>query len=251
MKKLLIFIMVFNIHFFAFSQQNITEIEYYFDTEPSIGNGTSLSLTSGNTLNETYNFDISSLNTGFHFIYLRAKNDLNIWGLYDKKVFYISEPYNATTTSIVSAEYYFDSDPGVGSATEIVLPSSTNNQYTFDITTSNLTNGEHLLFIRVKNNLNIWSLYDVVVFTVDSSLSITDNNIDDTVVIYPNPIKDKIYIDSKQLITSYKIIDVAGKTVLENKLIFHSINANMLKNGAYFLILKTEKHAFVKKIIKQ
>ncbi len=235
---------------FVGTNTTITNVEYYFDVEPNTGNATSLSLTSGNTINETYNFDISALDSGFHFVYFRVKNDQNIWGLYDKKVFYISEPFVGTNTTITDAEYYFDTDPGIGNATNIGLPSPTNNQYSFNLTASNLSQGDHLLFIRVKNNLNVWSLYDVVVFTVDGSLAITDNQFNNSITIYPNPVKDKITITSTNTITSYKVIDITGKTILESNMVSHSIDTNMLETGTYFLILKSEKNTSVKKIIK-
>jgi len=251
MKKYILILFAILFSFIIYAQNDITDIEYYFDVEPNVGNGTSLPVTSGNTINETYSFDISMLSVGFHFIYIRAKNDQNVWGLYDKRVFYISEPYVQNISPIVAAEYYIDTDSGIGNGTTIPLSNPTDDQFTFDITTPSLTEGEHLLFIRIKNQENVWSLYDVVTFTVDSSLSITDNNLENTITIYPNPVKDKVKITSKHPITSHKIIDITGKIILENNIESHSIDTSVLETGTYYLILKSEKSTSVKKIIKQ
>ncbi len=251
MKKQIILIFAIMLSLVAFSQQNIIEIEYYYDAEPTIGNGTNLSVTSGNLINQTYSLDISSLSSGFHFIYVRAKNDLDIWGLYDKKIFYISEPYIQNISPIIEAEYYIDTDLGIGNGTTIPLSNPTNDQFTFDITAPSLTDGEHLLFIRVKNNLNVWSLYDVVTFTVDSSLSITNTNLDSEIRIYPNPVNNKIILTSKEPVESYKIIDVTGKTIIQNNIESNLIDTSMLETGTYFLVLKSNKNTSVKKIIKQ
>jgi Secretion system C-terminal sorting domain len=64
----------------------------------------------------------------------------------------------ARAQNIVSAEYYWDQDPGVGAATSLTIttPSQDVTQ-SFNISTSGLSEGHHVLCVRTKNSLGQWS----------------------------------------------------------------------------------------------
>jgi gliding motility-associated-like protein len=62
-------------------------------------------------------------------------------------------------SDIVAAEYFFDSDPGIGAAT--ALPAFTTNpnlDVTFLAASSGLSEGMHILGIRVQDNTTTWSI---------------------------------------------------------------------------------------------
>lgn len=62
--------------------------------------------------------------------------------------------------SITSTEYFFNTDPGVGSG--IALAVNTNSGQliqSYSISTSGLSEGFHSLYIRTKNDDGNWSLY--------------------------------------------------------------------------------------------
>ena len=64
--------------------------------------------------------------------------------------------------------------------------------------------------------------------------------------IYPNPIKNRIYIQTDQIISSYKIYNLMGQLVLSNNF-SESIDISMLEKGTYFLNLDNLKSkAFIK-----
>jgi hypothetical protein len=48
--------------------------EYFIDTDPGMGNGTSISLTAGDTVNLNPSISTSSLSPGIHYLYVRVKN---------------------------------------------------------------------------------------------------------------------------------------------------------------------------------
>lgn len=58
---------------------------------------------------------------------------------------------------IVRGEYYFDTDPGVGLATQFSLPEEEYLDGTFDFPTNELAVGEHVLGIRIRNE-RVWSI---------------------------------------------------------------------------------------------
>jgi hypothetical protein len=154
---------------------SITTAEYFFDTDPGFGNGTQITL-SGAMIDADVNFNMGSLTAGSHTLYLRLKNNSGAWStVYQSNLFVNSG--NAGSAMLTGAEYYFDTDPGVGHATTIVLNSNNLLDSSLKLNTAGLANGIHTLVIRLKNNNNAWSTSyanDVAVYSgIDSIPSIT------------------------------------------------------------------------------
>ncbi|KAA5826310.1 T9SS type A sorting domain-containing protein [Algibacter amylolyticus] len=85
-----------------------------------------------------------------------------------------------------------------------------------------------------------------------TSLSVNDNTFKITKA-YPNPVLDIIKIDTKNVINSALIINQLGQTVLNiksNKIVNNSIDLTGLKQGLYFLNLKSEGRSATIKITK-
>jgi hypothetical protein len=152
-------------------QNTMTEIEYFFDTDPGIGNATNIDVTNAATLNETLTIPISSLTSGIHVLHMRSKNDVNTWSLYARQTFYIANFSSALNNTIAEAEYFIDTDPGVGNAEPLTITSGLNLNQTFAIPLNFINTGIHILHIRIKNNLNQWSLYGRQVFYKSTQIS--------------------------------------------------------------------------------
>jgi hypothetical protein len=235
----------------TFSDSPIVKAEYFFDSDPGLDKGLGITLdASGKEINQTFSVDISNLIAGFHTVYFRGKNENNEWSMFERSLFYISSDYSQLEESpMVAAEYYFNEFMDFGTGTSIPLVTNSEGDFETDINTGSLTEGEHLLFIRSKNEANVWSLYDVVTFTIDTVLGI-DKVLSKDFIIYPNVVKDIINIESQHAILSYQIYDVKGEIIQKNKLSNNNVDATGLTAGFYFLILKTEKGTVVKKIVK-
>lgn len=68
---------------------------------------------------------------------------------------------------INTVEYFFDTDPGFGKASQIVLNSATLDS-TFNFVVAALPTGLHTLFVRLKNSSNQWStVYQGNIFIVN------------------------------------------------------------------------------------
>ncbi len=155
---------------------NIVAAEYFIDIDPGIGNATATSIgTNGDTVNFIASIPTTSLSNGFHHIALRTKDADGNWGLFESRGFYISPSGVSNNNTIVAAEYFIDTDPGVGNATSLAIttPDTTINQTFVCATPSGLTSGQHFIFIRVQDNENNWSLYEMDTFTVDFTLPLT------------------------------------------------------------------------------
>ena len=141
------------------SAQGFSKAEYFFDTDPGIGNGTTIILSgTSDTLNFTANIP-ASLSAGFHVLGLRVKNNGGNWGLFEHRAFYIS-PTAAAGVTITAAEYFFDTDPGVGNG----IPTSVGANGAVVNFTANipaaLSAGFHTLAIRTKDSQGKWSLFE-------------------------------------------------------------------------------------------
>lgn len=230
---------------------NLVAAEYYFDTDPGLGNASSLTISSAANITDSFNIPIGALAAGFHTLYIRFKNEANSWSLVDKRVFYVSESVLSENATITNLEYYFNADLGVGNGTSLTVPENPNNQNIFDITATDLPEGEHLLFIRAKNSQNIWSLSELIAFTVDGTLGVVDNLLKNEFTIYPNAFNEKITINTNHELLDYKMFSSNGKKVIENKFTNNTIEAKNLAKGVYFLVINSKKGKVVKKILKE
>ncbi|MEP1487857.1 MAG: T9SS type A sorting domain-containing protein [Algibacter sp.] len=142
-----------------FTSSNITSAEYFFNSDPGIGNGTGLSINSNlGLLDQTFAIPTGSLPEGFNSLYIRTYNSNNNWSLYDKQNFYLK---SFDTFTITAAEYFFDTDLGVGGGTALNVDSNSGQlTQVFSIPTLGLSEGFHSFYLRTKDNTNNWSIYD-------------------------------------------------------------------------------------------
>lgn len=148
--------------------QTITSGEYFFDTAPNLGGGTSFSLTPADTVNQTLNVSVASLSAGFHNMFVRVKNTAGIWSHYEGRLFYVIPPVLTASAqpAIASGEWFVDTDPGLGNGTAINFSQTDTVNQVININAASFTTGFHNLFIRVKNTMGIWSHYEGRLFYV-------------------------------------------------------------------------------------
>jgi len=134
----------------------LNNIEYFFDKEPDVGNGKRIDLLQQNET-QTFNIDISSLNEGFHKLYIRAINDNNIWGTVQSKPLFIQFSNDSITKSVANVEYFFDQEPGFGNGTKLDI-NSQNTVSSEQIILKKLEPGYHKLHVRFQDNEGTWGI---------------------------------------------------------------------------------------------
>ncbi|MFD2726686.1 T9SS type A sorting domain-containing protein [Hyunsoonleella rubra] len=227
---------------------NIASAEYFIDTDPGVGNATSLAV-SGNVIDQDFNVPTTGLSEGVHKLYLRLINDDGTWSLYDRNVFYVS-PDLVNSALITGAEYFFDIDPGVGNATQIDISDA--ELIDLDLVAqvpADLPDGDHILYIRVQNTDGTWSLY-----ARSGQLSTLSNDdfVLNSFMFYPNPVKDIMVLDTQnQKITDFKIMNMRGQVVLDAVPSGKELNLSSLESGTYLFHLKTEEGSVSKKFVKE
>lgn len=142
------------------TSETLVSGEYFVDTDPGIGNGSTFTLGGTSQVNTALNISTTSLTPGFHNLFIRVKNNLGVWSHYEGRMFYILPSESAITENIVSGEWFIDTDPGIGNATPFTTASAAQINTVLNLTTSTLSGGTHRLYIRVKNNLGVWSHYE-------------------------------------------------------------------------------------------
>lgn len=149
--------------------QNITAAEYFVDTDPGKGNGVAVSISApGDIVNFTASVPTVSLSTGFHFLAVRVKDANGIWGLFEKRGFYISTS-TSDAANITAAEYFFDADPGVGNGIALSVGASGATVNFAPVIPTSLSAGFHFLAIRVKGANGIWGMFEKRGFYISSS----------------------------------------------------------------------------------
>ena len=140
---------------------DIDAAEYFFDADPGVGNGTPLVIMPGGSLAESVVIDITGLAVGFHKWYVRTKQN-GAWGFYgERKLFLIWDPGTTLSpTDIEAAEYFIDSDPGVGNGTVIPITPGPSPLGEMLIDITGLSVGTHKWNVRTKQN-GKWGHYGV------------------------------------------------------------------------------------------
>ena len=158
---------------------SINKMEYFIDTDPGFGNGVNIPVTANTDVIVT-NF-IANVNgpaNGIHRIYTRSKNINGRWSLTNVQNFYIVNlsttfPSNAAPANISRLEYFVDTDPGFGNATNIPIANALDvavNNYA--VTVGNLSTGIHRLYVRSKTINGKWAITNLQLFAVVNSINI-------------------------------------------------------------------------------
>ncbi|HOG19226.1 MAG TPA: hypothetical protein PKW37_02120, partial [Salinivirgaceae bacterium] len=88
------------------SLPNIVKAEYFLNTDPGFGNGTDVAIIPGQDITDiSFAVELSSLDNGFHHLYVRVQDAHGRWSLTNVKPFYKETVYTELP-NIVKAEYF-------------------------------------------------------------------------------------------------------------------------------------------------
>jgi hypothetical protein len=157
--------------------RNLIGAEYFFDKDPGIGNGTSVTVSSTKIADINFGHTISTLSSGLHDLYIRTQQDDGMWSLADRVTFFVIggrfEEVIEFKTDIVEAEYFFDTDPGVGKGKALPIQKTAQvDSRPWAASTQGLAQGDHTLNIRAKNQDGIWNTVSSQLITVNDKACI-------------------------------------------------------------------------------
>jgi gliding motility-associated-like protein len=146
------------------TQANIMALEYYIDTDPGYGAGTTIPLTAATNINISTTIATGALTAGFHSLYLRALDQDGVWSEIESRSFFLDAFSKGLITDI---EYFFNTDPGYGSGSKIVInPPKDSIDSVVNIPTGALAVGSHTLGIRLITDKGIFGITDYYNFAL-------------------------------------------------------------------------------------
>ncbi len=154
----------------------LTASEYFIDKDPGTGKGTGININSKDTVVSIFNVNTRGLSTGFHQLYIRAKDTTGKWSIAEQRTFYIDNTLH-NTEPITASEYFIDEDPGVGKATAINIHSNDTIASIFNVSTRGLAMGFHQLFIRAKDTTGKWSIAEQRTFYLNKDIQLVPSPI--------------------------------------------------------------------------
>jgi PKD repeat protein len=163
----------------SLSAQQISDGEYFIDTDPGCGNGTPIPMVAtADSVDVNFTVPVTGLGVGFHKLYVRYRDDLGQWSLHEQKLFYIYDTTAPSTPAqapqIVAMEYFFDNvdaGPGTGAYLNPFTPADSLALVDYVIAQdplflTPLTPGSHILHIRAQDADGAWGMTRSFTFTV-------------------------------------------------------------------------------------
>ncbi len=136
----------------------IDGFEYFFNTDPGVGEAPFISTIRSNEIDILSTISTSGLTNGVYNLYVRPKTSTGSWGLPTKKLVVIDKDDPTTISQIVSAEYFFDTDPGFGNANYLELTDASEIDEIVSINVDSISAGPHTLYVRVLDEDGEWSM---------------------------------------------------------------------------------------------
>ena len=188
--------------------------------------------------------------------------DLQVEVLSDTSVYVVATPNEETAEYhyILIEKLYADSI-GVDSTMEIL---HTDPYALYDVDRWEWfplkKNTEFIAIAQGKNTKGEWGEITKVEFITtveekpenpDGNIEIAENNFN----IYPNPVNDRLYIETESEIEEVVVYDIFGRCqnlkISETQKLRNSINVTELNSGVYFVKVVTEKGEAVQRFVKK
>lgn len=147
--------------------------------------------------------------------------------------------YSMTDTSLNKGSLSILNFPVFISSTVLV------GNYTFNFNNVIITNIEN-------KDISSLALESGQLTVSESQLSVADQELEQSIQLYPNPLKDILSVKSKTIVISkIAIYSILGKKIKEVHSNFESIDTCTLSNGLYLIRIFSDKGAITKRIIKR
>ncbi len=232
----------------------ISRAEYFVDADPGFGMALPVPIESpGNDLSLRFTAVIQSLDPGIHIIHFRTMDQSGRWGTVAHGVFFVVKIPPSTGSNINQVEYFIDTDPGYGNGTQVTLPLAGNDlEIDFNIPLTGLASGNHVLYVRAKNEQNGWGQVFAEGFSCHAT-GMDQVKIDPLFKIYPNPGNGELKIEINDPLQSafrISLTDINGRLVYENECDGNPCEISLkVTGGTYLLTIETEENRLTQKII--
>lgn len=257
MKKIIYSIAAFLTVILCNAQMTLSQAEYFWDTDPGVGLATAVQATDGNfnsAFEQLSRTGIVLPSVGLHKFGIRVKDSTGQWGPVFMNIVEVQQG-GSVIMALAQAEYFWDTDPGLGLGTPVLATDGNFNSAFEQLTKTGIALpalGLHVFNIRVKDNTGQWGPVFRNVVSVQTTLGTSDFDLKN-IVAYPNPVKDVLNISSDNALTSVSIYNIMGQQVFTKSINANedTINVSGLTSGTYFVKVQAEDKVKTLKIIKE
>jgi len=148
---------------------DIVGMEYFIDTDPGLGNGEVITITTGQDVTANFAADLTSVDDGFHILYVRGKDTNGAWSISHSKPFF--KETEKLLSDIDEVEYFFsnvDTITPVYTFSNFTATSDIDISFGADI--SSLARNTNFYFhIRGKDDSGVASIEYTHEFLVEST----------------------------------------------------------------------------------
>ena len=153
----------------------LAQAEWFVGNDPGEGLGTAMQVADGqwDQALEQVLGTVSNASLGDQVLSVRVKGANGYWSNVFRSVVHVNAPITARQVKVAQGEYFWDNDPGVGSATPLLAADGNFNDALEQVIGSDntITPGAHRLFVRVKAADNTWSAVFTQVVQVNTPLT--------------------------------------------------------------------------------
>ncbi|GHU69553.1 hypothetical protein FACS189413_08660 [Bacteroidia bacterium] len=194
-------------------------------------------------------FENNMLATGLHTVSIRAKDAAGRWSTVHTQAFYKGNILPEGGNKIAAYRYWYDNDFTEHQSVILetpVTPYEINPAYELPAT---LSEGKHAFHIQFRDLSGQWSVATTDTFELKRQITAIHEISANDISIYPNPVCDKLEIQTETQIKNIDILDLAGRNVITSSSV--QINVSALLQGAYLLKIQTGNGIVIKKFIKE
>lgn len=257
MKKIIYSITAFLTVILCNAQMTLSQAEYFWDTDPGVGLATAVQAADGNfnsTFEQLSRTGIALPSVGLHKFGIRVKDSTGQWGPVFMNIVEVQQGGSAIM-AVAQAEYFWDTDPGLGLGTAVLATDGNFNSAFEQLTKTGIalpSLGLHVFNIRVKDNTGQWGPVFRNVISVQTTLGTSDFELKN-LVVYPNPVKDILNISFDSAMNTVAIYNMMGQQVMAKPINANedTIDVSNLGSGTYFVKVQAENKFKTIKIIKQ
>jgi hypothetical protein len=144
--------------------------EYFFDTDPGFNAANAILIApQDSAILQNFSAATNALSVGYHKLYIRLKDNDSNWTLTTKRNV---EVYTSNTFLITAAEYFFNTDLGVGNSNLVNFGSLlADGSFAFKIPFDKIPIGSNTLYVRARDSTNKnWSITQLKKDSVITSL---------------------------------------------------------------------------------
>ncbi len=147
--------------------REITNVEYFLDSEPGFGNGTTIPIGKNLEVNIFPTINLTNISEGLHRLYIRAKDNKGKWSMPQSRPVLVQ---NIEENKITDIEFFYRRDPGKGQGNSIDIEPNYEVLVDDRLPLYNRKLGKDTIYIRAKNDKNVWGIPQSVEFTINDDL---------------------------------------------------------------------------------